>query len=187
MSATTAVFSPPVGSVQHALPLLRCGAGGTVKMVLMAPAPLSFGVHWVNRSYVCVGDGCPLCEHQRPRIANWILAKPMIGSKFGLLGLLEMSGVAWERLAGLLKMEGVQTPLGAYIEVSRKRANSPLICVPLCEPSVNLVPLDQERTLDALVVLLKLPPREPQELIPAWAERTRPLLANLAANAALVA
>lgn len=180
----SAIFTPPVGSVQHALPLLRCGAGGSVSIVLLAPTPLSFGVHWVDRSYVCVGDGCALCEHQRPRIANWILAKPMIGSKFGLLGLLEMSGVAWERLAGLLKMEGFQSPLGAFIEVTRKRANSPLVCVPLDRDPVKVVALDQERTLDALVVLLKLPPRLPLETLLAWAERTRPLLAQTAANAA---
>lgn len=176
----------PGGSVAayKSLPVLRVHAGGTVQAILLQRKALSFCVHWQGSSVVCVGPDCPLCSISSPRQIFWICAKPIIASKFGAVSLLEMSASSEGRLQGLLKMEGISDTLGLHVEMSRKRQNSPLVVVPIVGEIEPVRDVAIEATLDAVTVLLKLPMRLPEEDAAAWAERVRPLLSRLAANAA---
>lgn len=141
------------------LSVLKVAAGQCFRLQLLRDEPLGYIVHWIGRAgYLCCGENCPACLAATG--ARWVGLMPC-----RLLGhdgsrrtvLLEFTGEAWARLDGLLRLEEPIERVGCVIEITRARARTGLVAVPVPEASVSRVPqLHDSILVDALATLFGL-------------------------------
>lgn len=160
---------------RFSLPLLKVQPGQCIEFELASTEPLSIGVHWCDRSLVCVGDGCPLCDYSQCRSAVFAVVTQMVNGKPGREALLEMSASAYARLDGLLRMEGVRWAPTLLCQATRRKRNSPLVVEPRATgPRAIGSGSPPIRTLRAVCVLMKLAQPQAAESPSEWMLRMRP-------------
>jgi len=114
------------------LAVVKVRGGQGCDLVICCRGVLGLSTHWVDgRSYVCPGEDCPACSQCWPdRWAGFLVVR-VLGPKSRAPQLLELSGSAWDRLNGLLKMEGYSGVEGLVIHAERRKAKSPLVMDPV--------------------------------------------------------
>jgi len=86
--------------------------------------------------------------------------------------LLELSGSAWDRLSGLMRMEGYESIEALVLHASRRKAKSPLQLDPVTvakETAGRLI--EDHAAWSAISVLYGLPQPRPEESIAVWNSR----------------
>jgi len=158
------------------LAVLKVRVGTGFRVSLLRGEPLGHIVHWLGKgSFLCPGVRCPACLASTG--ARWVGLMPCRlhgadGSRRTVL--VEFSGDAWARLAGLLRFEGVDCGVGVEVELSRKSMRGGLIAEGvLCGEAEKVRPLADWVLVDALATLYGLPRClegwGPEE----WTERVR--------------
>lgn len=160
------------GKSRVRLPLLKVASGGEVEALILSDAVASVRVHWIGRrSYLCPGGDCPCCLIAESRWVGFLLVR--VCQRGGdRVYLLEVTGSAYDRLVGLLKMEGVESIRGVQVSARRERAKAPLLLEPLGSfdlSKVAVVPV--ERVYDALATVYGMPSFMDEETVQQWEER----------------
>lgn len=142
------------------LKVWKVRAGQRFRVQLMRDEPLGHIVHWLGKcSVLCPGERCPACMAGVG--ARWVGVMPCrLHGADGLVGtvLVEFSGDAWARTAGLLRAEGFMDNCGVVLELSRGRSRTGLVADPDCLPSeVVRVEMADWVLLDAIATLYGLP------------------------------
>jgi hypothetical protein len=156
------------------LPLVRVNPGVAVVVALGGSRWFHFGVHWVDRGFLCPGEECPGCLSGPPRVMGYRVARFATSSRRGAC-LLELSALSVSRLSGLLAMEGLSEGDVCTVELSRSHVRSPVRAEPVAavDPSMTAL-LADVHTLNAVALLYGLPHVGEQEDVDAWVDRVRP-------------
>lgn len=154
--------------------VLKVRAGDVFEVVGRRSEPLGYVSHWLGReNYMCAGTGCPACRAALG--GRWVGALPVAlvhGAELRGPFLLELTGPAWARTDGLLRLEGVGGAVGVCFRVARRRARSGLLVDPFAEEVLaGVKSLADWVLLDALATLFHLPRCLEGESAKEWSER----------------
>jgi hypothetical protein len=158
------------------LAVLKVRVGQKFRVELLRHEALGHIVHWLGKcSVLCPGSDCPACLAATG--ARWVGVMPCRvlgydGSKRVML--VEFSGDAWARLAGLLRAEGREDACGCVVELTRGRSRGGLVADPVefGEEAVTKGMPDSV-LLDALATLYGLPRCMPSWDGERWTEEVR--------------
>lgn len=158
--------------------VLKVAGGQMFRVLLLRHEPLGHIVHWLDgKSLLCPGFGCPACVSSLG--ARWVGTMPVrLLSPDGKnrTMLVEFSGDAWARTAGLLRLEGVAENVGYCCNLSRRQARSGLLCDPVVEfTQGKLAPMPDWMLLDALATLHGLPSCPQNNTLAQWEEDAFPV------------
>lgn len=155
------------------LAILKVRPGERCEVQVLCDQVFSWSVHWVgNRSYVCPVEDCPACVDWECRWNGWLLVRLVNNAHVKRRGLLELSATTYDRLFGLLRMEGSSSWFGQGVLLERGSRRSPMVAEP-----VGILPTDGIKVAkpqfvwDALATLYGLPAVQPGESVECWAVR----------------
>lgn len=155
------------------LAVLKIRGGQASDVVVCCREVFGLSTHWVEgRSYVCSGADCPACCQCWPSRWAGFLTVRIIGPASRAPMLLELSGSAWDRLSGLMRMEGYESIEAVVLHASRRKAKSPLQLDPVTiakETAGRLI--EDHAAWSAISVLYGLPQPRPDESIAVWNSR----------------
>lgn len=180
------MFAPPSAARSRwALPLLKVSGGGRATVALVGERFWYFGSHWLDRMYLCAGDGCPGCMHGPPRTMGYRVVMVQHPTRWNP-ALLEASCLSINQLEGLAAMESLQVEAGLIVDVSRKTKRSPVRLEPASsQASVQVKAQKPFIALNAVALLFGLPLMSEVEEPADWAERSREVAAGRLAAALL--
>jgi len=163
------------GPVKRAkLAVLKLRGGMAADVAICCRDVFGLSTHWIDgRSYVCPGEECPACVQCWPARFAGFLAVRVVGPGSRSPYLLELSSSAFDRLVGLMKMEGYESFEGLQLHLSRMKAKSPLRAEPL-GASADLAGriIDDMAVWSAISVLYSLPYPAPGECVGDWESRS---------------
>jgi hypothetical protein len=142
------------------LRVLKVKGGMVLDLVARRSEPLGHITHWVGRAnYMCPGEGCPACMAAIG--GRWVGVLPvrvLCGEVLRPTQLLELTGSAWARLDGLLRMDGQRELIGTRLHVSRRRDRDAILLDPDVDGDrFNVKVFPDWALLDALATLYHLP------------------------------
>lgn len=162
----------------RSLRVLRISAGHEVDAVLVSRDPLWLSTHWFGRQVICPGDVCPACGGGGGREHGYLVIQVAHGPSRSLF-LLEISAPTWARAESLASMVGEDLTTGAFVRLSRRRKNSPLMIEVegTLKGTVAFAGADSDssRCLDAVATLYGLPVSKTGEDASQWTDRVRHL------------
>lgn len=167
------------------LPVVKVRAGQTMACVIACDEVVCCQVHWLGtRSYMCPGVDCPACFAGVGAKFLGFVAIRFVCRPTGQLelGLLELTGPAYEKLDGLRMLEGASTLFQLPIEFARKSKRSSL-SVNLWDGGavlpkvIKLVP--EWYVLDGVATLFGLPMCRPDMTGADWSSAAVPRAAQL--------
>lgn len=168
------VNSVPTSTSTGALPVLRIRAGDKVGLRIISIDLPWVQTHFVDRQYLCPGEGCPLCFSRAVREHGYLIVQTTTYREKRVY-LLEVTPSTYEHMRSLALLEGEMRLLGLEVEASRRRANSPLRLEYVGHSSLPKDCLvSRLKILTALAVLYQLPSPYEGEGDFAWAARVRP-------------
>ncbi len=168
----------PVGRTK--VQILKIRGGQNVHVQFRAAEPLAFHIHWVgDRSFICPGDDCPACHSSLG--SRWVGILPVVwftaDQKQAYSGVLELTTSAYERLCGLLRMEGRMGLLGLQVHASRRTDRSPLRVEPVpvgAEIAAPCKAVEQDFVADAVSTIWGLPACVRGMKLKEWEARAMP-------------
>jgi len=162
-----------------ALPLLRVAPGQVTQLTVQSESIIYFELHWLDKNYVCPGDGCPSCCESLARMKGYFIALVHVGDR-STSCLVEAPPSSIQRLLDQIAMEqGVLKP-GLQLTVHR-RAKNRSVSFDLGDEGGRVI--DQltpdHRTLSATAVLFGLPLPRREETTDEYVLRAEPVARNL--------
>lgn len=153
--------------------LFKVSPGGVFEGVFVSDHVCWVGQHWFRRAELCISpDDCPGCEWQASRQVGFAA----VYTRGGMVGLLEISQLAFDRFVGLAGLErgGRQQRLcGLEFVATRRGRRLPLVLEP--GNSVEVASAVSElRILQAVTCLYRLPSVQEGESRERYAERVLP-------------
>lgn len=142
------------------LKVLKVRGGEVYEVAARRNEPLGFITHWVGRAnYMCPGERCPACMDAIG--ARWVGMLPVVHLQGGTRAktvLLELTGSAWTRLDGLLRMDGGTALIGVPLRVQRRKNREALILDPSLDVEREKIrEFPDWALLDAIGTLYHLP------------------------------
>lgn len=170
------VGDPPV---RDGMRVLKVGAGSRTEVIITGESVVWIGQHWMRRPQMCLSEDCPACRWNRPRTIGFM----SVQTRDGRGSLLEISVGAYERLIGLMGLDGERgrkvDALGLVCSVSRRGRKTPLVLEPTDE-RVMVPYVSSDRIIRVIALLYGWPRPADGELIDAYqargAEAMRPVL-----------
>lgn len=155
------------------LPILKLKGGSQIECQVVGDQVFAWSTHWVGgRSYVCPGETCPCCPDYDCRWQGWLLVRLVHGRNTRQRYLLELSATAFDRLNGLMRMDGRTELFGELLVMKRAKARSPLVIEPMGSASVEGVVVGKAAMVwDALATLYGLPSVNMKEGVDEWRVR----------------
>jgi hypothetical protein len=165
------------------VPLVKVVGGSRGRVRLACGQWYTFCSHWFGRQLICPGSDCPACGVYAERVSTFLLCTQLQGQQWHLR-VLELGQQSWQQLQFLAHAEGWPLEPGLELELSRGRQRSALRVEPIGPGTdVKLSYDDPDLLFDALVVLLRWPPRRRGEPVVDYSLRVRPrLIADLEAS-----
>jgi len=167
------------------LGVLKVRSGMAAEGVIVVRQVLGFNVHWLlNRSYMCPGEGCAACfAGVGARWNGFLVVRVDLGNAQELR-LLELSATGFERLAGLVRMEGWPDLAGVRFRAARSRAKGVLLVEPVArDESLAGKVVSEIRAWEPVATLYGLPSPMEEESLALWEFRARGAAAALVAIA----
>jgi len=167
------------------LGVLKIKCGMTCEGFVALREVLGFNVHWLlGRSYMCPGEDCAACFAGVPsRWNGFLVVRARVGHATEMR-LLELSSAAYERFAGLVRMEGWPDLAGVHFTAVRSRAKASLYVEPLDRDEDRAAKaLSPLRCWEAVACLYGLPVPRPDESLEEWEVRARSAAGRLVAFA----
>lgn len=155
------------------LAVLKVRGGQAADLVISCDQVMGFQVHWCDgRSYVCPGEDCPACVQCWPQRWNGFLVARVIGPQTRAPVLLELSATSWDRLSGLMKLQGFETVERLIVSCQRRKPKSPLVVDPLgYSEETDCRIIKEDAAWSAISVLYQLPQPRPGESRSDWDDR----------------
>lgn len=176
------VVDPSKARARWALPLLKVLPGQRFNVQLAGERWWFFGSHWLERLYLCVGEGCEGCVFGMPRVMGYRVAYLQTPESRRTV-LLEAPVSSVAKFESLAAMEGLSADSGAFLCLTRKHRRCAVAMEPVDEGGcVEAKPLSDVCTINALALIFALPQTEAGEIPRAWADRVKSI-----AHARLVA
>lgn len=163
------------------LAVLKIRGGQAADLVVCCHCVLGLITHWIDgRSYACPGEDCPACIQCWPdRWAGFLVVR-CVGTKARAPMLLELSSSSWDRLAGLMKLEGYGSVQALFLHAERRKKKSPLIVDPVAEaPEAAGRMVESMAVWSAISPLYGLPQPRLDETDSMWVERCKPAARRL--------
>jgi len=167
------------------LGVLKVRSGMVAEGVIVVRQVLGFHVHWLlKRSYMCPGAQCAACfAGVGARWNGFVVVRADVGNAHELR-LLELSATGFERLAGLVRMQGWPDLAGVRFRAARSRAKGVLMVEPVTrDDSLAGKVVSEIRAWEAVATLYGLPTPVEGESLAFWESRARDSAARLVAIA----
>jgi len=151
-------------------PILRVHAGATSIVSLLSGQFLLLNTHFAGHTVLCpMTDECHLCA-LLPARSHWYL--PAVSQALHRPCLLELSATSAADLEQRAKFSGLAVTYGLRVELSRRKAKSPLRCDVLGMAETPEVARPDE-WLTPLFAIFGLPPLTPGESVEKYSARVR--------------
>lgn len=146
-------------------PLVRVQAHGQTQVTLLSQSFLPLTTHFHQRSLICPGDNCPLCELMAPRGLFYLAVLSL-----GRVSILELSSMASSHLEQHLKLLHGGFQIGLTLQLTRRTAKSPLHCEAVGSTVVTQA-VPQLLLASRVAALYLLPCSNPDESFEAYSAR----------------
>ena len=151
----------------HRWPVVRLGSGSRTEVVLLSPSFFCLTTHWLNTTFPCCGDDCPVCQLLPARGLFYVAVH--CAGRISILELGSQSAASFEQHAKLLH-GGMRA--GLVFQLLRRGAKSPVHSEVIREQS-GCSPIQTLDLARHVMVLFKFPCPNPGETIEQYEFRCR--------------